>query len=441
MNGAPAKPMSGTRSPSAARARRTVSKTKGTVSAGSTLGEPLDVGRRAHRAVDDGALAPRELEADAERLHHEQDVGEEDGRVHAELLDRQHRHLGRRVRRPAELEEPEPLADRAVLGQEAAGLAHEPDRREGRRAAAAGGEECVHGWDWPPLEACSSALLTSATRWAAAGRAMIASPPLAMTAAPVASWMSSPVHTVAPETLAADAVALLRRHAIRHLPVLEGDAGRRRGHRPRPPRHGRGRAHPDHHEPAGDGRDAAHRDRSRGAPAVRSTHRLPAGRRRTDGLVGHPHADGRRGRPGGGRAAAGRAAGRPRSAVEFRPTRWRSPSRRSARCGPEVARLVSATREPFAAGQRPERVRLQIETRRCRACSRRSARGARRASEAPLKTEAEQHAGGGRRPGGRDRAGGRRPRARRGAGGLRGRARARARPGASRRRPVEPPRD
>jgi hypothetical protein len=32
-------------------------------------------------------------------------------------------------------------------------------------------------------------------------------------------------------------------------------------------------------------------------------------------------------------------------------------------CGAEVARLVAATREPFAAGQRPERVRLQIETR------------------------------------------------------------------------------
>lgn len=40
---------------------------------------------------------------------------------------------------------------------------------------------------------------------------------------PVSSWMSSPVHTVRPETTAGDAVALLRRHAIRHLPVMEGD--------------------------------------------------------------------------------------------------------------------------------------------------------------------------------------------------------------------------
>jgi CBS domain-containing protein len=51
---------------------------------------------------------------------------------------------------------------------------------------------------------------------------MIASPS-AMTAAPVATWMSSPVHTVSPETLAADAVTRLRRFGIRHLPAMEGD--------------------------------------------------------------------------------------------------------------------------------------------------------------------------------------------------------------------------
>jgi len=39
----------------------------------------------------------------------------------------------------------------------------------------------------------------------------------------VSSWMSSPVHTVRPRTTAADAVALLRGHGIRHLPVMEGD--------------------------------------------------------------------------------------------------------------------------------------------------------------------------------------------------------------------------
>lgn len=38
----------------------------------------------------------------------------------------------------------------------------------------------------------------------------------------VAGWMSSPVHTVTPTTRVADAVALLRRHRIRHLPVTDG---------------------------------------------------------------------------------------------------------------------------------------------------------------------------------------------------------------------------
>lgn len=40
---------------------------------------------------------------------------------------------------------------------------------------------------------------------------------------PVSSWMSSPVHTVRPETTVGDSVALLRRYGIRHLPVMEGD--------------------------------------------------------------------------------------------------------------------------------------------------------------------------------------------------------------------------
>jgi acetoin utilization protein AcuB len=39
----------------------------------------------------------------------------------------------------------------------------------------------------------------------------------------VETWMSRPVHTVRPETTAGEAVALLRRHGIRHLPVVEGD--------------------------------------------------------------------------------------------------------------------------------------------------------------------------------------------------------------------------
>jgi acetoin utilization protein AcuB len=39
----------------------------------------------------------------------------------------------------------------------------------------------------------------------------------------VSSWMSHPVQTVTPETTAGEAIPLLRRHGIRHLPVMEGD--------------------------------------------------------------------------------------------------------------------------------------------------------------------------------------------------------------------------
>jgi acetoin utilization protein AcuB len=37
----------------------------------------------------------------------------------------------------------------------------------------------------------------------------------------VTAWMSCPVHTVEPGSAAAEAVSLLRRHGIRHLPVTE----------------------------------------------------------------------------------------------------------------------------------------------------------------------------------------------------------------------------
>src|SRR5438093_9566200 len=39
----------------------------------------------------------------------------------------------------------------------------------------------------------------------------------------VSTWMSSPAHTVTPDTLTGEAVALLRHHRIRHLPVTEGE--------------------------------------------------------------------------------------------------------------------------------------------------------------------------------------------------------------------------
>ena len=95
MKGAPAKPISGTRSASAFRASRTVSKTNGTASSTATGRKPRHVLGAPDRTLDVRPLAAGELEADAERLEHEQDVGEEDRGVHAEPLHRLERHLGR----------------------------------------------------------------------------------------------------------------------------------------------------------------------------------------------------------------------------------------------------------------------------------------------------------------------------------------------------------
>jgi acetoin utilization protein AcuB len=182
-----------------------------------------------------------------------------------------------------------------------------------------------------------------------------------MTPAPVASWMSSPVHTVGPDTLAADAVALLRRHAIRHLPVLERDqvvgvvTDR------------------DLRGTAGDtpiralmsqpvtvvspktGIDRAARllfDQRIGCLPVVEDGRLVGILTQTDAVAALVA------------VVRLQVGGRPAEvAVAFRPDAMALAQQALRACGPEVARLVAATREPFGPGRRPERVRLQVETR------------------------------------------------------------------------------
>ena len=100
--------------------------------------EPRDRGLAAEGAMDDRALSLRELEPDAERLDDQQDVGEEDRRVDAQPRDGLERDLGRRLGVASELEEPVPLAHRAVFRQVAPGLPHEPDGSVRRRRPARG---------------------------------------------------------------------------------------------------------------------------------------------------------------------------------------------------------------------------------------------------------------------------------------------------------------
>src|SRR5207249_11646217 len=57
------------------------------------------------------------------------DVGEQHRGVDVVTLYRLERHLGAELGCPRELEERVPLAERAIFGERAPGLPHEPDRR------------------------------------------------------------------------------------------------------------------------------------------------------------------------------------------------------------------------------------------------------------------------------------------------------------------------
>src|SRR5205809_276128 len=103
--------------------------------------EVVDLSLAAQGAPDDGPLATRELEPDVERLDDQEDVGEQDRRVDAQTVDGLERDLRRRLRVPAELEKPEPLPHRTVLGQVTACLAHQPHGGVRHRRAARGAQE------------------------------------------------------------------------------------------------------------------------------------------------------------------------------------------------------------------------------------------------------------------------------------------------------------
>ncbi len=78
------------------------------------------------------------VEADAHALEGQEDVGEDDGGVELEAGHRLESDLGGDLGPPAQLDEAQPLTDRPVLGQVAAGLPHKPDRGGIDRLAEAG---------------------------------------------------------------------------------------------------------------------------------------------------------------------------------------------------------------------------------------------------------------------------------------------------------------
>ena len=95
----------------------------GIVSAG------FDVCDGANGSGDDRPDAFDEVDVEAHADDRGHDVGEHHGRVDAVPAHRLQRHLGAQFGRPGNLPEAVSLAELAVLGQRAPGLAHEPDRR------------------------------------------------------------------------------------------------------------------------------------------------------------------------------------------------------------------------------------------------------------------------------------------------------------------------
>ena len=182
-----------------------------------------------------------------------------------------------------------------------------------------------------------------------------------MSAVPVAAWMSSPVHTVAPTTLAAEAVALMRQHRIRHLPVTDAD----RVVGVVTDRDLRGvdlaapvsalMSRPVHVVSPLTDIDRAARllfDRRIGCLPVVEEGKLVGMLTQTDAVaalvevvriqIGGRHAE---------------------IVIPYEPDAMVRAHQAIRPIGAEVARLVAATQEPFGRGLRPERVRLEVETR------------------------------------------------------------------------------
>lgn len=177
----------------------------------------------------------------------------------------------------------------------------------------------------------------------------------------VAEWMSRPVHTVTPATTGADAVAILRRHRIRHLPVTEGDRivgvvtdRDLRGVAPETPVSAI-MSRPVVVVSPRTAIDKAARllfDRRIGCLPVVEDGKLLGILTQTDAVAAL--VDVVRLQVGGRHAEV---------AVAYRPDAMGLAHQAIRPLGREVARLVAATLDPLGGGRPPERVRLKIETR------------------------------------------------------------------------------
>ena len=141
MNGPPQKPIDGLVRRSSRRTIATASRMNGTRLLGSGTASRSTSARVRIGCVDHRADVLDELDVDAHPEDREHDVREHHGRVDVVAAHRLERHLGAELGLAADLEERVRLADLAVLGQRAARLAHEPDRRALGRLAPRGADE------------------------------------------------------------------------------------------------------------------------------------------------------------------------------------------------------------------------------------------------------------------------------------------------------------
>ncbi len=91
-------------------------------------GERIHVVGGAHGIADHRTFALLVAQLQAHRLHRQQQVREDDGRIHVQDFHRLQRDRRRQVGPLADFEDPVLLADLAVLLHVAAGLPHEPHR-------------------------------------------------------------------------------------------------------------------------------------------------------------------------------------------------------------------------------------------------------------------------------------------------------------------------
>ena len=128
MNGAPANPMSGNWPFSSCWICRMASQHEAQFLARIEAAQAFDVGGRGERALEARTLAPDEVEGQPQRSQGDQQVREQDRRIHLDAAQRLQRDLRGQVRLTANLEQAVAFPQRPVLGHVPAGLAHEPDR-------------------------------------------------------------------------------------------------------------------------------------------------------------------------------------------------------------------------------------------------------------------------------------------------------------------------